>query len=115
MSLFDKPKFLFTAKEPNLSAYIGQSVIIDGKKVKIQKICGNKHKPQFYEVNGNKLIGMLRFHAQMLKDDSITEEQFKAFEEIEFEVIQNKNDSNPMKDVPNVSQTGIERKTETYN
>jgi hypothetical protein len=94
MGLFsNKAQFLFkTGKLPDLKSYIGRDVVVkqDGtgdlskpKKVRIDKIVGNIFKPQFYEINGTYLIGMLRFHAQMLKDDSITEDQFKAFEEME--------------------------------
>jgi hypothetical protein len=84
MALWPSPKFLFkTKKPPNPSDYLGRTVVIEGKKVLITKIVGNLTKPQFYEINGEHLIGMLRFHAQMLKDDSITEEQFKAFEDME--------------------------------
>lgn len=78
------PKLLFKTKAPpDLMKYIGKKVVIDGKKVVIQKIVGNRFKPAFYEINDDHLIGMLRFHAQMLGDDSITEEQFLAFENME--------------------------------
>jgi hypothetical protein len=80
-------KFKFkTAKTPDLSKYIGSKVTINGEPVTIEKIVGNLTKPAFYEINSEHLIGMLRFHAQILGDHSITEEQFKAFEEIQFEV-----------------------------
>lgn len=91
MGLFKKmnPKFLFkTGKLPNLKEYVGAVVTIPGDppiEVKINRIVGNVFKPQFYEINDKHLIGMLRFHAQMVKDTSITEEQFVAFEEMEME------------------------------
>lgn len=78
-----KLKKLFKATTPDLAKYLGKTVLIDGKSVKIEHICGNKFKQQFYEINGEHLIGMLRFHAQMMGDKSITEEQFKAFEEMD--------------------------------
>lgn len=92
MSLFEKPKFLFkTASNPKLENYHGKIITVDrtatGKlpgpiKVIVKKITGNVFKPQFYEINNHYLIGMLRFHAQILHDTSITEEQFQAFEEM---------------------------------
>ena len=84
MNLVDKlkPRLLFKAKAPTLKEYIGESVIIDGQKIKIKTIVGNRFKPTFYEINGEHLIGMLRFHAQMLGDTSITEQQFLDFENI---------------------------------
>ncbi len=80
------PKKLFKAKVPELKDYIGRTVVIDGQKVKIEKIVGNITKPAFYEINGEHLLGMLRFHAQMTGAKDITEEQFKAFEEMDMEV-----------------------------
>lgn len=76
-------KLFKTAKPPNLEAYIGKTIVIEGKPVTIKSIVGNKFKHTFYEINGQHLIGMLRFHAQILGDKSITEEQFKAFEDME--------------------------------
>lgn len=92
MGLFEKmnPKFLFkTGKLPDLKKYHGMTVTIPGDPpttIKIIKIVGNLFKPQFYEINDKHLIGMLRFHAQMVGDTSITEDQFKAFEEMELNV-----------------------------
>lgn len=98
MKLFGKeisPKKLFKAKQPDLENYIGRFVTIPGEpeQVKIESITGNigmslrgeAPRPTFYEINGKYLIGMLRFHAQMLGDKSITEQQFLDFENIEFE------------------------------
>jgi hypothetical protein len=85
MSLFKKFKYK-TATPPNLKEYVGRKVEIDGKTVVIESIVGNVWKPAFYEINGEHMIGMLRFHAQILGDKSITEEQFKAFEEIDYHV-----------------------------
>jgi hypothetical protein len=92
---FWKPKKLFKAKVPDLKSFIGRNVTIDGKKIKIHKIVGNVGltlgraakdvKPTFYEINDEYLIGMLRFHAQMEGDTSITEEEFLAFENMEFD------------------------------
>lgn len=90
-----KKPFKFKAEVPKLDSYIGRYVRIPGEHqpVKIETICGNvglsmgreKPRPQFYEINGKFLIGMLRFHAQMTGDKSITEQQFKDFEDTEFE------------------------------
>lgn len=90
-------RFKMKAVTPNLKEFIGRKVLIPGESepVVIEHICGNvglslgheKPKPTFYEINGKHLIGMLRFHAQMLGDKSITEDQFKAFEEIKFEAV----------------------------
>ncbi len=75
---------LFKATVPDLLKYLGKSVIIpDVGKVKIDHICGNKFKPNYYEINGEHLISMLRFHAQMMKAKDITEEQFLQFEAME--------------------------------
>lgn len=97
MKLWEAPKKLFTAQVPkDLEKYIGSTILIpefatvDGKRLKIseervriQTICGNKFKQQFYEINGTHLIGMLRFHAQMEKAKDITEDEMCAFEEME--------------------------------
>lgn len=80
------PQKLFKATVPNLQKYIGRKVKMpSGQSIVIQTIVGNRWKPQFYEINGEHLLGMLRFHAQMEKDTSITEEQFKQFEEMVIE------------------------------
>jgi hypothetical protein len=75
-----------TATPPDLKQYIGKEVSIEGQKVKIETIVGNVFKPAFYEINGDHLVNMLRFHAQMTGAKDITEEMFKAFEEIEYHV-----------------------------
>ncbi len=85
MKLWDRPKKLFKARTPDLSQYKGRTVFIEGKPVVIDTIVGNRFKPTFYEINGTHLLGMLRLHAQMCGDKSITEEQFKAFEQMEVE------------------------------
>ena len=98
MSFWDKPKQLFKAKQPNLSEYLGKNVkireviqlegkpaVLSDKNVIIVKIVGNKFKPTFYEINDEYLIGMLRFHAQMTGDKSITEQQFLDFENMDVE------------------------------
>jgi hypothetical protein len=80
-------KLLFKTKAPpDLKQYLGKKIRIDGKKIKITSIVGNITKPAFYEINGEHLIGMLRFHAQMLGDKTITEEQFLEFEKIQYHV-----------------------------
>lgn len=96
MGLFDKekPKFLFNATTPELKKYIGKKVKIpEVGTVHIETICGNlgrslrgdnKPNPMYYEINGQHLISMLRFHAQMERATDITEEQFRAFEATEF-------------------------------
>ena len=93
MGMFDKlKKFKFKATPPELKDYVGRTVIIGGESVVIETIVGNmgmslrgdKPRPQFYEINGHHLIGMLRFHAQMTGAQDITEEQFQAFEDMEF-------------------------------
>ena len=102
MSLFKKDLLFKTTKPPDLRQYIGKTVKINGQKIVIKTICGNRFQQAFYEINGDHLIGMLRFHAQMLGDDSITEEQFQAFEKMEmkaeradeFKKRMNKNESN---------------------
>lgn len=76
-------KKLFKASVPNIQKYVGKTIKIDGQKVKIKTICGNRFKQNFYEINGEHLMSMLRFHAQMEGDNSITEDQFLAFEAME--------------------------------
>ncbi len=98
MKPWQKPQLLFKAKKPDLGEFIGRTVripecvMLDGKPavlsetvVKIEKIVGNKPRPTFYEINGEHLIGMLRFHAQMCGDKSITEQQFLDFENMNIE------------------------------
>lgn len=71
---------------PDLKKFLGKTIHIPQVgQVTIKSIAGNRRKPAFYEINGEHLIGMLRFHAQMLGDKSITEEQFLAFESMEME------------------------------
>jgi hypothetical protein len=82
-----RAKKLFKAKIPDLKEYVGKQVWIDGKLVTIEKIVGNLTHVAFYEINGEHLMNMLRFHAQMCGDTSITEEQFKEFEKIEMEAV----------------------------
>ncbi len=79
-------KKLFKAKVPELSKFIGRSVLLPtGERITVEKIVGNRFNYTMYEINDTHLIGMLRFHAQMEGDKSITEEQFKAFEEMEMD------------------------------
>ena len=91
MSFWDtlgRKQLLFKADKPkdkDYKKYVGKTVIIDGKKIVIERIVGNKFKPAFYEINGKYNIGMLRFHAQMLGDTSITEQEFLDFEAIQME------------------------------
>lgn len=93
MKLWGSPKKLFKAVVPDLQKFVGRTVVINDKPIVIETLRGNlgmslgteKAKPQFYEINGEHLMGMLRFHAQMENDKSITEQQFKDFENIEFE------------------------------
>lgn len=90
-----KKKKLFKTQVPDLDKFIGREVKIPGQilPIVIEHICGNvglsvgreKPRPQFYEINGKYLIGMLRFHAQMEGDTSITEQEFEDFENMEFE------------------------------
>jgi hypothetical protein len=87
-------KFRMEAEIPQLHQYIGRMVKIPGVEtpVMIGTICGNlgltlrgdMPRPQYYEINGKYLISMLRFHAQMTGATDITEEQFRAFESIEW-------------------------------
>lgn len=78
--------FQFKAVAPDLKKYVGQTITIpDVGRVKIKSIVGNRTRPAFYEINGEHLIGMLRFHAQVIGDKSITEEQFLAFESMEMQ------------------------------
>lgn len=81
--LKDTPKLLFKAKKHDPSKYVGRTVVIEGKKVVIKKIVGNITKPQFYEINGEHLIGMLRLEAQMTAAKDITEDDFLAFEQMD--------------------------------
>lgn len=81
-------KFVMKTKNiPDISKFIGRTVLIDGAPVVIERIVGSLIKPPFFEINGEHLIGMLRFFAQMEGNKSITEEQFVAFEEIEYHVL----------------------------
>jgi hypothetical protein len=70
----------------DLKQYVGKTVTIEGKPIVIETIVGNIQTPAFFEINGEHLLGMLRFYAQINGDKSITEEQFKAFEEIQYHV-----------------------------
>ena len=99
-----KPQFLFkTDKAPDLRQYIGRKVHIPGveEPVTIKTIVGNIITPTYYEINGEHLIGMLRFHAQMLGDKSITEEEFKQFEEMVLEA-ERMPEKKSILEVPNV-------------
>jgi hypothetical protein len=98
MKLLNKFK-MNTGKAPDLKKYIGKTVEIDGQPVLIDTIVGNIWRPQFYEINGEHLIGMLRFHAQMLGDKSITEQEFQDFENIDFHVEKVKKFEPPKKDI----------------
>lgn len=97
MSIFN-PKLLFKADKPdNPQKYVGKNIVIpeflelpgegrvkiSEKKVVIQSICGNKFKPNYFEINGQYLISMLRFYAQINNAKDITEDDFRAFEEME--------------------------------
>lgn len=99
MALFEKAKLLFKAKKPgDLKKYVGRTVIIPAtqtdkaQEVMIETIKGNLTKPAFFEINGKYLIGMLRFYAQINKDDSISEAEFKEFEQIQLECVAEKSD-----------------------
>ncbi len=81
--LQDKTRLLFKAEEPNLNDYLGRFVTIRGEKILIKHIVGNRYQPKFLEINGHHLISMLRFFKQMNNDDSITEDQLRAFEEMD--------------------------------
>lgn len=76
----NKLKKLFKAQVPELNQFIGRTIIIEGKPVTIHSVVGNATKRTFYEINGKHLMGMLRFHAMMEGDDSITEQEFRDFE-----------------------------------
>ena len=87
-------KFKMKAVVPDLKLYIGRIVIIPGepRPIMIETIVGNmglslghgeRARPMFYEINGKYLINMLRFHAQMCGDHSITEQQFRDFENMD--------------------------------
>lgn len=67
-----------------LDTFIGKTLILkDGTEVKVETIVGNRWTPNFFEVNGKHLIGMLRAYKQLYKDSSITEDQLTEFEKIE--------------------------------
>lgn len=86
MGFFDRPsKTKVTA--PNLKKYKGESVLIDGERVFIKSIVGNKTKPGFYEINGKYLINMLRLHAQ-LENEEYDDEDYEFFETLECEIEQ---------------------------
>jgi hypothetical protein len=86
-------KFKTKAIVPDLKLYVGRVLTIPGepKPIMIETVQGNlgmslgheNARPTFYEINGKYLIGMLRFHAQMCGDHSITEQQFLDFENME--------------------------------
>ncbi len=90
---FKKP---FKATVPDLKEFVGRTVIINGESITIEKIVGNAGmtlgrkqedmRPTYYEINDAHLIGMLRFHAQMIGDTGISEEEFVAFENMEFDI-----------------------------
>lgn len=104
MGVLNSVKKLFTAKVPDIERFRGRTLKIPGvpEPVRIETVRGcvgmtlgrkaEDIRPQYYEINGKHLIGMLRFHAQMENDKSITEEQFKAFEDMEFYVEDAKKD-----------------------
>ena len=75
-----------TATPPDLRAYLGKTVVIEGKPIVIEHLVGNMVTPKFLEVNGEHLIGMLRFFAQMTGAKDITEDQFLAFEEMDLHI-----------------------------
>jgi hypothetical protein len=77
--------FKFKVEVPDLTKFIGKTVIIEGKEVVIKTIVGNMTQKAFYEINSEHLVNMLRFHAQMCGDHSITEQQFVDFENMEME------------------------------
>jgi hypothetical protein len=80
--------FKTRAEPPDLWKLIGKTVNIEGKPVKITSIVTNMNKPNFYEINGTYLMSILRFHAQMLGDKSITEEEFLDWENMQLEIEQ---------------------------
>lgn len=99
MKLWDAPKKLFAAKTPkdgDILQHIGKTIVIptfatlEGQKikvseerVKIETICMNKFQQQFFEINGTHLIGALRFFCQVGNVKDVTEDQMRAFEEME--------------------------------
>lgn len=114
--IFSK-RFKFKAKVPDLLKYIGKTVLIDGKKIVINRIVGNMTKKAFYEINGEYLMNMLRFHAQMEGDKSITEEQFKAFEEIKMDIEQSAPKKTVLDQLPKLvaDEKGMRLEKETPN
>lgn len=113
MAIFDKPKKLFEATVPDLYKFIGKTVVIPNHgKVTIKTIVGNKWKQKFYEINGDHLISMLRFHAQMERATDITEDQFLAFEEMDVEC-EKLPPAKPIKDVT-CEQTNQDFPTESH-
>lgn len=77
---------------PDLLEYVGRTVVINRKKVKIKTIVGNlgltlgrrpeDRRPQFAEINGEHRISFLRFFAQM-NGEHYTEEEYKAFDDMQ--------------------------------
>lgn len=90
MSILEKlnPKKLFKATVPELQEYLGRKVLIpaESEPVVIKSIVGNYTNRTFLEINGEHLIGALRFFAQMNGVKDITEQQFRDFENMEMEV-----------------------------
>jgi hypothetical protein len=119
MSWFKRKK-LFKYEIPELEEYIGRTVEIDGKPVKINRIVGNfgktlgrrpeDQRPQYLEINGEHNISMLRFFAQMNGATDITEEQFKAFEDMQFysEVAQKTKDEKAVEQIVSDIMKGVE-------
>lgn len=80
------------AKVPDLESYIGRTVVIDGKKIKIETVVGNigmtlgrrpeDQRPQYAEINGQYRLSFLRFFAQM-EGESYSEEEYAAFENMQ--------------------------------
>lgn len=86
MNLFDRPKKLFGAKKLKddwYKQYIGRTVVIDGEKIEIKSIAGNKFNVKMAEINGSHLINFLRFFAQMNHVKDISEEEFVLFEQMD--------------------------------
>lgn len=79
-------------KVPDLEKYIGCTVEIDGKKIKIETVVGNvgmtlgrrpeDQRPQYAEINGKYRLSFLRLFAQM-NNETYTDEEYETFEQMQ--------------------------------
>lgn len=85
-------KSTLRVKVPDLEKYIGRTVEIEGKKIKIKTVVGNigmvmgrrpeDQRPQYAEINGQYRLSFLRFFAQM-NNETYTDEEYETFENMQ--------------------------------